>query len=172
MTSNKKILILTQIHPINISYLYDELCANFIDNNEIFSAQIMALLGEYSLKENENDFKHSYRVLNAAFVKNIQAAIDKMDSLVPWIIIGNCAKDTKIKFDHIIAFDGGKDYGDTEVFDRYIEADNKLLSEKNMQINYYKLSDAEYTFTNIEHLKLFLSTVGYKRKDAPNGNTI
>ena len=159
-----KILILTQIHPVNVSYVYDELCHDYMEYNEVFSPQIMALLGEFSLKENEKDQKHSYRVLNAAFVKNAKAVIQKMNPLKPWIWIGNCAKES-IKFDYILGFDGGKDYGNEEVFDRYIAADNAMLAEKNLKINYYTKEDAEHFFPTIHHLKLFLNTIGVKRKE-------
>lgn len=171
---NPKILILTQIHPINVSYVYDEICADYLIHNEVFSPQIMALLGELSLKENENDFKHSYRVLNAAFVKNIKAAIQKMNPLKPWIFIGNCSKDTKIKFDHILGFDGGEEYGNAEIFDKYIALDNAALTDADMQINYYTKEDVHHFFPTIHHLKLFLSTLGLKeeeRNSNTNGNT-
>ena len=159
---NPKILILTQIHPINVASVYDEICRDFLDYNEVFSPQIMALLGELSLSEDENDFKHSYRVLNAAFVKNIKAAVRKMNPLKPWIFIGNCAKGD-IKFDYILGYDGGDDFGDDKEFDRYIARDNAQLAEKNMQIRYYTKEDAELFFPTIEHLKLFLTTVGLKK---------
>ena len=163
-----RILILTQIHPLNIGYLYNEICSEYIEYNEVFSPQIMALLGELSLKENENDFKHSYRVLNAAFVKHIKVAIEKMNPLKPWIFIGNCAKDS-VKFDYILGFDGGADFGNNEIFDRYIDADNKQLTEKNLQINYYTKDDAEHFFPTVHHLKLFLNTLGIKRKEETDG---
>ena len=159
---NPKILILTQIHPINVAYVYDELCHDYIEHNEVFSPQVMALLGELSLSEGENDFKHSYRVLNAAFVKNIKAGIRKMNPLKPWIFIGNCAKGD-VKFDYILGFDGGEDFGNDECFDRYIKMDNEQLAEKNLAINYYSKSDAELFFPTIAHLKLFLSTIGIKK---------
>ena len=163
-----RILILTQIHPVNIGYLYDEICSEYMEHNEVFSPQIMAILGELSLKENENDFKHSYRVLNAAFVKNIKAAVQKMNPLKPWIFIGNCAKDS-VKFDYILGFDGGADFGNNEIFDRYIDIDNKQLTEKNLQINYYTKDDAEHFFPTVHHLKLFLNTLGIKRKEETDG---
>lgn len=163
--TNPRILIVTQINPINVAYVYDEICREFGLHNEIFSPQIMALLGELSLKENENDNIHSYRVLNAAFVKNIKAAIHKMNPLKPWIFIGNCSKDTRIRFDHIIGFDGGDAFGNEEVFDKYIEADNKLLAEKEMQINYYTKEDVNYFFPTIAHLKKFLLTLNLKGAD-------
>jgi len=167
-----KILIVTQIHPINIASVYDYISHSFIQNNEVFSPQIMALLGELTLKENASDFKHSYRVLNAAFVKNIKAAIKKMNTKKPWIIVGNCSKDSKIKFDHIIGFDGGEDYGNTENFDYYIKRDNELLQEADMEINYYTKKDVEYFFPTMEHLKLFLTTLGLKEEERKtNGNT-
>lgn len=167
-----KILILTQIHPVNVSYVYDEICSDYMEYNEIFSPQVMALLGELSLKENPEDFKHSYRVLNAAFVKNIKAAIKKMNPLKPWIFVGNCAKDS-IKFDYILGFNGGEDFGNNEVFDRYINADNKLLTEKSLQINYYTPKDTEHFFPTIHHLKLFLKTIGIKGKAETSGtNTV
>lgn len=163
-TKNKpvKVLIVTQIHPLNVAYVYDEICRSFGEENDIFSPQIMALLGELSLKENADDTIHSYRVLNAAFVKNIHAAIQKMNPLKPWVFIGNCSKNTKIKFDHIVGFDGGEDFGNKDIFDYYIHKDNALLTEKNLQIDYYTKEDVEYFFPTIQHLKLFLSTVGVK----------
>ena len=167
-----KILVLTQIHPINVGYVYDELCAEYMTTNEVFSPQIMALLGELSLKKNQNDFKHSYRVLNAAFVKNIKAATQKMSPFKSWIFIGNCDK-KDIKFDYIIGFDGGEDFGNEEIFDRYIHNDNAQLRDKGLAINYYTKEDAEYFFPTIKHLKTFLSTLGIKGKEVDtNGNTI
>lgn len=175
MAKNKqppKILILTQIHPLNVSYVYDELCADYMEHNEVFSPQVMAILGEMSLKENQNDLKHSYRVLNAAFVKNIKAAVQRMNPLKPWIFIGNCAKNN-VKFDYILGFNGGKDFGNEDIFDHYIEKDNQLLAEKDLQINYYAPTDAEHFFPTLHHLKLFLKTIGIKRKEEQNGtNTI
>ena len=165
--ANPKILILTQIHPVNVAAVYDEILATFGQNNEVFSPQIMALLGELSLSEGPEDFKHSYRVLNAAFVKNCKAAVKKMNPLKPWIFIGNCAKKT-IKFDHIIGFNGGEDFGSEEIFDHYIAADNAQLADKNMAIDYYATHDAEYFFPTLAHLKLFLTTVGLKGNT--NGN--
>ena len=168
--TNPKILILTQINPINVAYVYDEICHDFAAHNEVFSPQIMALLGELSLKENSEDFKHSYRVLNAAFVKNIKAALQKMSPFKPWIVIGNCAKN--IKFDYILGFDGGADFGDNQTFDRYIKADNKMLQEQKMEINYYTREDAEHFFPTIGHLKLFLTTLGLKKGEDNNGNSV
>lgn len=162
-----KILILTQIHPINVSYVYDEFCSDYMEYNEVFSPQVIALLGELSLKEHPNDFKHSYRVLNAAFVKNIKAAVQKMNPLKPLIFIGNCAKDS-IKFDYVLGFNGGKDFGNDEIFDYYIDSDNKQLADKDLQINYYTKEDAEHFFPTIHHLKLFLNTIGIKRKEEIN----
>ena len=160
--TNPKILILTQIHPINVSYVYDEIASEYTDCNEVFSPQIMALLGEMSLKKGEKDLFHSYRVFNAAFVKNIRAAILKMNFLKPWIFIGNCSKDNT-KFDYILGYDGGSDCGNEDHFDNYIAKDNELLADKNMQINYYTKEDVEYMFPSIKHLKLFLSTIGIKK---------
>ena len=169
---NPKILIVTQINPVNVAYVYDEICSSFVKDNEIFSPQIMALLGEYSLKENENDFKHSYRVLNAAFVKNIQEVIQKMNQLKPWIFIGNCAKNSNIKFDYIIGFNGGEDFGNNEIFDFYIKADNAALADSSMQIDYYTTQDVEMFFPTLNHLKLFLTTLGLKAKERDtNGNS-
>lgn len=170
---NPKILILTQIHPINVSYVYDEICVDYADKNEIYSPQIMALLGELSLKQDENDNKHSYRVLNAAFVKHSKAAIKKMNPLKPWIVVGNCRKND-IKFDYILGFDGGDDYGNSEIFDRYIAADNALLLDKNMSIDYYTKEDAEYFFPTIKHLKLFLQTLNIptnRKENAENASS-
>ena len=164
---NPKILILTQIHPVNVAAIYDEILAEFAEHNEVFSPQIMAMLGELSLSTDENDFKHSYRVLNAAFVKNCNAAVKKMNPLKPWVFIGNCAKGT-VKFDHILGFDGGEDFGNAEVFDHYIARDNAQLADKNMAIDYYGREDAEYFFPTAKHLKLFLTTLGLK--GASNGN--
>ena len=173
-TKNKltppKILILTQINPVNVAFVYDEICADYISHNEVFSAQIMALLGETALREGDNDNLHSYRVFNAAFVKNIKAAVHKMNPLKPWIFIGNCAKNS-IKFDYIIGFDGGEDFGDEKTFDRYIVADNAALAEKEMQIDYYDRKDAEYFFPTIKHLKLFLDTIGIRKDEIVDGNT-
>ena len=162
----QRILIVTQINPMNVAYVYDEICKSFGEKNDVFSPQVMALLGELALKENSEDFKHSYRVLNAAFVKNIKAAIQKMNPTKPWIFIGNCSKRTRIRFDHIIGFDGGSDFGSAEVFDYYIEADNKMLSEQNMAIDYYTRDDIEFFFPTIQHLKLFLHSAGLKGVDA------
>ena len=163
---------MTQIHPINVSSVYDEICHSYIEENEVFSPQVMALLGELSLKEDHNDFKHSYRVLNAAFVKNIKAATQRMSPFKPWIFIGNCDK-KDIKFDYVLGLDGGSDYGNDEVFDRYIAIDNAQLKDKNLQINYYTKEDAEHFFPTIRHLELFLSTIGIKRKEEVNsGDTV
>jgi hypothetical protein len=167
-----KILILTQIHPVNVAYVYDEICSEYMDINEVFSPQIMALLGELSLKTDENDNVHSYRVFNAAFVKNIKAAVKKMNPLKPWIFIGNCKKND-IKFDHIIGFDGGEDFGNSEVFDRYVAKDNELLINNNMEpINYYTKDDVEYFFPSMHHLKIFLDTLNIKRKEKENADTV
>ena len=160
---NPRILIITQIYPVNVAYVYDEICHDFATHNEIFSPQIMALLGELSLSEGDNDFKHSYRVLNAAFVKNIKAAVKKMNPLKPWIFIGNCAKNN-IKFDYVIGFNGGDDFSNAEHFDHYIYRDNLQLADKNMQIDYYTDKDAELFFPTIDHLKLFLTTLGLKKE--------
>jgi hypothetical protein len=127
--TNPKILILTQIHPVNVSFVYDEISRNFLPYNEVFSPQVMALLGELSLKEGPDDLKHSYRVLNAAFVKNINAAIKKMSPLRPWIFIGNCRKGD-VKFDHVIGFDGGETFGNADNFDLYIKKDNEIFKLK------------------------------------------
>ena len=170
-TKPPKILILTQIHPINVSYVYDEIMRDFSNHNEVFLPQIMALLGELSLSKGDNDNIHSYRVLNAAFVKNIKAAIYKMSPLKPWIFIGNCAK-KDVKFDYILGFDGGEDYGNSEIFDRYIHKDNELLKDKNLAIDYYSIQDAEYTFPTIKHLKLFLTTLKLQANERITENNV
>lgn len=172
INKNPKILVITQIHPFNIMNVYEEICKEFLAHNEIFSPQIMALLGEYSLQDDQDAHikKFSYRVLNAAFVKNIKAAIQKMNPLKPWIIVGNCAKD--IKFDYVIGLDGGSDFGDENNFDRYITEDNKLLQSKNLQIDYYTNQDAEIIFSTIDHLKLFLTTLGLKKGAITDGSAV
>jgi hypothetical protein len=96
-------------------------------------------------------------------VKNIKAAVKKMNPLKPWIFIGNCAKNN-IKFDYVIGFNGGDDFGNAEHFDFYIHQDNLQLADKNMQIDYYNSEDAELFFPTIEHLKLFLTTLGLKKE--------
>lgn len=163
-----KILILTQINPVNVAYVYDEILASFGLHNEIFSPQIMALLGELSLKESPDDLTHCYRVLNAAFVKNINAAIQRMNPLKPWIFVGNC--DKKVKFDHVIGFDGGEDFGNNEIFDYYIDQDQKDLKDA-IKIDYYTKNDCDFFFPTIKHLKLFLGTLGITEEREDNGST-
>jgi len=45
-----------------------------------------------------------------------------------------------------------------------------LLQEASMKINYYSKDDAEYFFPTIEHLKLFLHTIGLKKGEDANGS--
>jgi hypothetical protein len=162
--TNPKILILTQIHPINVAAVYDEIASDFGVHNEVFSPQVMALLGEMSLKTDENDLFHSYRVFNAAFIKNIKAALQKMTPLKPWIIVGNCSKDNT-NFDYILGFNGGEDFWKEDNFDSYIYMDNNALKDKDMKINYYTAEDAEIFLPTMHHLKLFLSSIGIKENE-------
>lgn len=163
-----KILILTQINPINIATVYNEIFSSYNDKNNIVSAQFLALMGELAYNNTDTeDNIHSYRVLNAAFVKHLEVLYHKRNPLQPYIVIGNCSKTVHPKqFDYILGFNGGEAFGTAETFDLYIQKDNEMLKDKNMEIPYYTPEDAEMFFPTLRHLKLFLETIGVERNEA------
>ena len=160
------ILILTPIHPIQIAEMLDFLSKYYIDENDIFSVQSMALLGEELYKE-----RH-YTSLNFTYAaevrKNPKLCLRKERKGRKNIIIyGNLDRNTDMKFDHILGFTS-MDNKEGAGFDPYLEHSKKIYDEifdnlKIKRIDWYKKEDAHHIFPTLHHLGVMLETLGVNK---------
>ena len=155
------ILILTPTDPTSIVLCGQDLYNEYSEHNDLFSIQMMALLGETKPRDyviNNNWYAVEVR-------DNPRICIAKNTSYDNLIVFGNC-DNKSIKFDHVITWDTiWKDFQDRE--DPYIlkqeqdfEGPFRLMSIK--PIRWYKRGDVEYSFPDWDHLRLFLKTLGVK----------
>ena len=160
------ILILTPIHPIQIAEMLDFLSKYYIDENDIFSIQSMALLGEEIYKD-----KH-YMPLTFTYAaevrKNPKLCLRKERKNRKNIIIyGNLDRNTDMKFDHIFGY-SGMDNKEGDGFDPYLDQGKRIYDEifddlKIKRIDWYKSDDAHHIFPTLHHLGVMLDTLGVKK---------
>jgi hypothetical protein len=80
-------------------------------------------------------------------------------------------KNTKIKFDHIIAYTGHYGENDDETkFDPYLDKStavmNEVFTEKGVPlIEWYSHNDCEHTFPSLHHLEKFLDVLGVEKDE-------
>lgn len=163
-----QILVLTPVHPVQIAEMIDFFYGKYKNSVDLYSIQSMALLAEETLQK---EYIPTNYVYAAEIRKNPQLAMN----IAPHkkrvqIIFGNLDKNTKIKFDRIIAYTGH--YGETEEkeFDSYlsksISAMNTVFIEKNIEpITWYEQDDAEHTFPTLHHLEKFLDVMGVEKDE-------
>ena len=158
------ILIITPIHPVDFIEAFQTLNASFNQFNEVFSVQAMALLGE-SIQwhtEDGTEAEPPYFCLNHLFCSNPSCASVRSNINKPYIVIGNIPKNAEFKPQTILCLEGSST---TEKdFDPYLTQAQALLTESEFDpIEYYTPADAEYTFTNIKHLQLLLTKLGFRQ---------
>ena len=159
------ILILTPIHPMQIAEMMDFLAPYQTEENDIFSVQSMALLGEQTFKKHYLPLNYTYA---AEIRKNPKLCLRKEKGKRKHIIIyGNLDKNTDMKFDHILAYDGHHVNND-EVFDSYLDKSKEIFDTtfdnlKIKRINWYTLDEAHHQFPTLHHLGVMLDTLGVKK---------
>lgn len=161
------ILILTPIHPIQIAEMINFVSKYYVDENDIFSLQAMALLGE-EVYQNQNQ---SYLPLMYSYAtavrKNPKLMLRKeRNNRKNIIIYGNLDRNTDMKFDHILAY-SGMDSKEGAGFDDYLtkskELFDKSFTDKTFKpINWYTIEDAHHQFPTLRHLGIMLKTLGIK----------
>lgn len=162
------ILILTPIHPVQIVEMSQWL-TQFRTNSDIYSPQMMALIGE-------NVLKYDYITANYLFTletRNHPDWIKVKNTNYPFhIVYGNVAKNSTLHFDHIIAFSSM----DTEIFDPYLDEAIKThysavdIPDRD-KIQWYTAEEAHITLPTYHHLEVFLTTLGVKKNDKPTDGT-
>jgi hypothetical protein len=160
------ILILTPIHPLQIAEMADFLSKYYIDENDIFSVQSMALLGETIYQD-----RH-YMPLNFTYAVEVRKKPQLMlrkerNGRKNIIIYGNLDKNTDMKFDHVLAF-SSMDNKEGDGFDPYLERGQKIYDQvfdnlKIKRINWYTREDAHHQFPTLHHLGIMLETLGVKK---------
>ena len=162
-----QILVLTPIHPMQIAEMVDYLYPRYNGAVELYSIQSMALLAEETLQKEYIPTTYVYAaeirrnpnlVMNTPYKKRVQ------------IIFGNLDKNTKIKFDHILAFSSHYGENEDQIFDSYLQkseaAMNAVFAEQNVTpIEWYKQEDAEHTFPTLHHLEKFLDVIGVEKNE-------
>lgn len=148
------ILIVSITHPIAIMELTN-LYSFDTDTCSVFSPQALALL-------NERTFNKPFLPSSYAFMETIsQKPSLCVEPRKHNIVFGNLIKSTPIKWDNIIYYkplylEDEQDY--TKLAAKEIPDFPALFTE----------ADCEYTFNDLPHLRLFLSTLGFKEE--PNDN--
>jgi hypothetical protein len=162
-----QILVLTPIHPMQIAEMIDFFYGKYKNSVDLYSIQSMALLAEETLQK---EYIPTNYVYAAEIRKNPQLAMNTPYKKRVQIIFGNLDKNTKIKFDRIIAYTGH--YGETEEkeFDSYLSKSvstmNAVFIEKNIEpIAWYEQEDAEHTFPTLHHLEKFLDVLGVEKDE-------
>ena len=163
-----KVLILSSANPVDIIEMGNFLYKNIDENiSDIFSIQTMAFLAERSIG-------HKYVPAIWSFAKTFK---EKRKSVLRYkkdnlICYGNLFKKTDIKFDHIICYEPDAENPVNSFLDKSIELfsqseDNKI---KTLATNdWYTKEDAHFTFSNIHHLQVFLTTLKLTKETTDNG---
>ena len=174
------ILILTPIHPMQIAEMLNFMSKYYNDENDIFSVQSMALLGEEIYKDNHYlPLLHTY---TAAVRHNPKLMLRKEKGKRKHIIVyDNLDRNTDMKFDHILAY-SGMDNKEGDGFDPYLEQGKDLFVDAFKEqcikpINWYTIEDAHHKFPTLHHLEVMLKTLGIKeiandelQREATEGN--
>ena len=162
-----QILVLTPIHPMQIAEMTDFLYLKYSECVDLYSVQSMALLAEETLQKEYIPTTYVYAaeirknpnlVMNTPYKKRVQ------------IVFGNLDKNTKIKFDHIIAYSGHYGENDDNIFDPYLQKSvipmNSVFEDKNVSpIQWYQPEDAEHIFPTLHHIEKFLDVIGVEKNE-------
>lgn len=152
------ILILSSVNPVDIIELGGLINKNI--NNKIcetFSLQTVSLLAELSADK-------KYIPTMWAFAKTFQ---DKRKSILRLtqenlLCYGNLLVDTPIKFDHIICYEPDAANPVNAYLDESVNLYKQSKEPKIQNLakqKWYTKEDADYTFTNLHHLLLFLESL-------------
>ena len=148
------ILILTPIHPTQIEemgYLYSQ----WGEVASIASPQMLALVWSES-----TDLP--YAVTNNHITnecKKKPKELFKQYDKPNLIVFGNIDKNTKIKFDYILAYTSHFSEDET-CWDLYLREVEKRLDNTDVErVEWFDKTDAEYIFPTLYHLNLFLQTI-------------
>jgi hypothetical protein len=162
-----QILVLTPIHPMQIAEMIDFFYKKYKNSVDLYSVQSMALLAEETLQK---EYIPTNYVYAAEIRKNPHLAMNDKYKKRVQIIFGNLDKNTKIKFDRIIAYTGH--YGETEEkeFDSYLLKNaatmNAVFKEQHLEpIDWYNIEDAEHLFPTLHHLEKFLDVIGVEKDE-------
>ena len=161
------ILILTPTHPIQIAEMINFISKYYVDENDIFSLQSMALLGEEVYQDQKQTYLPLMYIYATAVRNNPKLMLRKERKGRKNIIIyGNLDRNTNMKFDHILAY-SGMDGKEDSSFDPYLDASVKLFNDsfktgKAKPINWYTIEDAHHQFPTLRHLGIMLKTLGIK----------
>ena len=163
------ILILTPTHPVQIAEMINFMSQYYTDENDIFSVQSMALLGEETFRDKHFmplNFTYAAEVRN-----NPKLCLRKEHGRRKNIIIyGNLDRNTNMKFDHILGFTSMDHQEGDDRFDAYLEEGQKIYDKvfdnlKIKKIDWYKKEDAHHMFPTLHHLEIMLKTLGVNKND-------
>lgn len=162
------ILILTPTHPIQIAEMINFISKYYVDENDIFSLQSMALLGEEVYQNEQQTYLPLMYTYALAIRKNPKLMLRKEKNGRKNIIIyGNLDRNTDMKFDHILAF-SSMDNQEGAGFDDYLVKSNELFdksfTDKTIKsIKWYTIEDAHHQFPTLHHLEIMLKTLGVNK---------
>ena len=163
------ILILTPVHPVQIAEMIDFISDYYVDENDIFSVQSMALLGEEIYQDRDKSYLPLMYTFASAVRSDATLTIHKEKKNRRNIIIyGNLDRNTNMKFDHIFAYSGMDNKPEEDRFDPYLD-ESKNLFDKEFEsqhikpIDWYTIDDAHHKFPTIHHLGVMLKTLGVKK---------
>lgn len=162
------ILILTPTHPIQIAEMINFISKYYVDENDIFSIQSMALLGEETYQDKNMTYLPLMYTYTAAIRKNPKLMLRKEKKDRKNIIIyGNLDRNTNMKFDHILAF-SSMDNKEGDGFDKYLEKSQEMFNQSFKEscikpIQWYTREDAHHQFPTLHHLGIMLETLGVKK---------
>jgi hypothetical protein len=162
------ILILTPTHPVQIAEMINFISKYYTEDNDIFSVQSMALLGEETY--NDENMKYLPLMYTYATVVRKQPKLmlrKERKGRKNIIIYGNLDRNTDMKFDHILAFSSMDNNPDNPQFDGYLEQSKDyntvLESLKVKPIQWYTREDAHHQFPTLHHLEIMLKTLGVSK---------
>ena len=162
------ILILTPTHPIQIAEMINFISKYYIDENDIFSLQSMALLGEEVYQDQKQSYLPLMYTYATAIRKNPKLMLRKeRNGRKNIIIYGNLDRNTDMKFDHILAY-SGMDNQEGAGFDDYLVKSSELFDKSftdttNKPIKWYTIEDAHHQFPTLHHLEIMLKTLGVNK---------
>ena len=162
------ILILTPVHPVQIAEMINFISKYYVDENDIFSLQSMALLGEEVYQDQKQTYLPLMYTYATAIRNNPKLMLRKEKGKRKNIIIyGNLDRNTDMKFDHILAY-SGMDNQEGAGFDDYLEHSKKLFEKSftdttNKPIKWYTIEDAHHQFPTLHHLEIMLKTLGVNK---------
>ena len=160
------ILVLTTTHPLDVAEAINELYNTFDEHNNLYSVQAFALLSEETFDKHYIPTMYTFA---AEVRRNPKLIYNHIHSRENTIVFGNLDKDTKIKFDHVVAVSPSL-IRETETFDQYLKnispaMDEVFTNKKIKPINWYTTEDCEHVFPTYHHLFTFLNVIGVKSNE-------